>query len=67
MNSGIVPNEECQTIFNTQLKVNPTISGMSMKYDEKKHVYALDRIFDKGFDFRELAKDNTILPKNEGR
>jgi len=67
MNSGIHPNEECQTIYNTQLRVNPSISGISMKYDDKAKAYVLDRVYDKGFDFRELGKDNFYLPKNEGR
>ncbi len=60
------PNEECIKTWETQLKVNPKIQGMMMKFDGKSS-FVLDRVFEKGFDFREFAKDNTYLPKNEGR
>ncbi len=66
MNAGILPNEECNTLFDEKLKTNPKIQGFMMKYDGKGAL-ELDRVFDKGFDFREFGKDHEILPKNEGR
>lgn len=66
MNAGITPNEECINLWETQLKVNPKIQGMMMKYDGAAS-FVLDRVFEKGFDFREIGKDYSILPKNEAR
>jgi hypothetical protein len=66
MNSGILPDEECQNIFNTKLKTNPSIAGISMKYCSKTNSYVLDRVFEKDFDFKNLC-DHEYLPKDQGR
>jgi hypothetical protein len=66
MNAGMGPNIDCVNAWEKDLKVNPKIQGMMMKWDGKTE-FLLDRVFEKGFDFREFAKDNAYLPKNEGR
>lgn len=66
MNAGIGPNEDCVKVWETKLKLNPKIQGMSMKWNGQSS-FELDREFERGFDFREFAKDNTYLPKDQGR
>lgn len=66
MNSGVLPDEECQNIFNNKLRIKPSIQGMMLKYDGKEH-FVLDRIFEKGFDFTNFTNDPTILPKDGAR